>query len=173
MNLAGATDRRLTIDADSGLVRSRKISFPWWPTADGNSNFVDCVPRVSDNTRERKFNLLGVATLERNYSVNYNGSNCTSGHYSDRTLAWVAQQVNDYLTAFERHDTRASRDFRARYREQVEAARAPSRQREAERSEAAARAAANKKSRKEDRRAAKAARRERSRVRRMEEKFQR
>jgi hypothetical protein len=171
-NLAGATDRRLTIDAETGLVWWRKISFPWWPTVDGNSSFVDIAPRVSDNSSKQKMNLLGVATLERCWSTSYNGAVSSSGHYSDRTLAWVAEQVNDYLTAFEGHDTSAAREIRGRYRQQVDTARAPDRQRRADRAEAATRAAADKESRKAAKRAAKAARKEQSRVRRVEEKFQ-
>ena len=172
-NLVGATDRRLTIDAETGLVRWMKISLPWWPTVDGNSSFIDIAPRVTDNTSKQKMNLLGVATLERCWSTSYNGAVSHSGHYSDRTLAWVAEQVNDYLNAFEGHDTSAAREIRGRYRQQIDTARAPERQRRADRAEAATQAAADKKSRAEAKRAAKAARKERSRVRRVEEKFQR
>lgn len=172
LNLAGATDRRLTIHAETGLVKWTKISLPWWPSTDRNTSFVDRVKRVHFDSGKKKMSILGVGELEQHWTSSYNGSVSSSGHNSEKTMAWVAQQVNDYLRAFKSHDSDSARARRDLYREQVEAASAPRRKREAARAESARRANVDKKQRKEDERAARLARKEQTRIRRVEEKFQ-
>jgi hypothetical protein len=172
MMAASVTERRLTIDAESGLVKWRKISLAWWPAAWSPVGFVDSVEGVRFKSRDKQMKLLGIATLDQRWSTNYNGSVSTSGHYSENTLAWIAEQTNEYLEAFRRHDTEPARKERTRVREQVQALRAPRRKRKEARRERANRAESGKKQRLENKGAAREARKERARARRLEKKFQ-
>lgn len=171
LNAIGATDRRLTIHAETGLVKWRKISLPWWPSRPRNTGFVDYVRKVNLERSKQTKSLLGVGELMESWTSSYNGNMSTSGHYSERTLAWIAQEVNDYLDAFRRHDTRAARATRDRFREQFEAAAAPRRERVAARAQRTQLAKADKKRRKEARRVAKAVEKEQRRARRFDDKF--
>ncbi|MBL4632364.1 MAG: hypothetical protein JKY56_00750, partial [Kofleriaceae bacterium] len=100
--ILGATDRRLTINATTGIVKWRKISLPWWPA---KTTFIDQVSLMSFSSSEKHMSVLGVGKLSQFWTTSYNGSVSTTGHSTERMLTWVAQKVNDYIEAFRRHDT--------------------------------------------------------------------
>lgn len=169
-SLVGATDRRLYINADTGLITWQRISVPWVATH-RNATFIDAVSGVRYKRSDRTMDLLGIAKLQRYYSVNYNGSNSTSGHYSEETLEDLCDGINDYLRAFRRYDSDEHHTKRAAYREQVELARAPREEQAEKRRQQAEREQAEKEDRLKRERQARAAKEQRERERKLEEKF--
>jgi hypothetical protein len=119
------TDRRLFVDADTGLVTWQKISLPWWRPG-ARVAYIDKVASIAYNG-ERYMNLLGLAQLQQHWSVNYNGSVSTSGHYSESTLRRLAEAFNCYCRAFTRHDSGVDRARRRMVREALEEKLAPTR----------------------------------------------
>lgn len=131
MILFSATDRRLFIDAETGLLSWQKISLPWWRPRTRIA-YIDRIGRLSYDGG-RYLHLFGLATLQQRWSVNYNGAVSTSGHYSEKTLHRLVATVNNYLAAFFRHDDGASRERRRLCCEQLEARLSPARKRKAAR----------------------------------------
>jgi hypothetical protein len=127
LSLIGATDRRLYINADTGLITWQRISWPW-PTGRRNATFIDAVSGVHFDGG-KKMNLLGVADLRQHWTTNYNGSVSSEGHYSERTLNKIRERVNDYLRAFRRYDSEERQEKRDAFRKQVVLARAPRKER--------------------------------------------
>lgn len=93
-----STDRRLTINAETGLIRWRKISLPWWPSNTAMAHQVGKVRRSGEQTHD----LLGVGKLREKRKKMHNGKYSTSGHYSRETLDWIFEQANEYLRAFKK-----------------------------------------------------------------------
>jgi hypothetical protein len=170
LSLAGVSDRRLYINADTGLITWQRISWPW-ATGRRKATFVDAVSGVRFKSSDRTMNLLGIARLEQHWTVNYNGSVSSSGHYSRRTLETICDRVNDYLRAFRRYDSEEKQTRRAAFRERVEVARAPRQKRIEQRRLEAERAQAEKANQLEREREARKAKRESERERKLEEKF--
>lgn len=168
----GATDRRLTINGTTGIVRWRKISLPWWPA---KTTFIDQVslmkPASKKSGQKVMMSVLGIGELAQFYSVNYNGNNLTTGHSTKRMLTWMSQKVNDYIEAFRRHDSDEAKAKRNQIRERHNAAGAPKRKRKKAQANRERSSAAQKASDRKAKQKAEIARKKEERRRKADDKF--
>ncbi len=165
--LVGATDRRLTIDGTTGLVKWGKISLPWWPA---KTTFIDQVSLMK-LTSDKNMSVLGIGKLARFYTASYNGNVSTSGHSTKQMLGWMAEQVNDYIEAFRRHDSKEGKTRRAEFRKHYKAARAPQRRQLEARKERAKKSESHKARERAAKKKAKKDRKEAARRRKADDKF--
>jgi hypothetical protein len=121
--VVSVSDRRLYVEAATGLVTWRKISWPfWWDRT--RVQYLDAVGALSYED-DHYFHLFNLAKLERYWTVNYNGSVSSSGQYSVKTLKRMAERFNAYRRAFLRHDCDRARQRRRQFRDSYEGSLRP------------------------------------------------
>lgn len=82
VSVLGVTDRRLTINATTGVVKWKKITLPWWPS---KITFID---RVSQINNGWKMDVLGIGMLER-FSENSVNENTTHEGHTQKNASLV------------------------------------------------------------------------------------
>lgn len=111
-HFSGETKYRLYLDATTGLITWTRLSriAPHWrrPVA-----FID----TASPLRESHVDLFGLTRLVAHWNSSTHGN---GGDYSQKELDAICKDVNDYLAAFERHDSNEAHAYRTQFRQKYE-----------------------------------------------------
>jgi len=115
------TDRRLCVNAETGLITWKFFSSPWWGSK--RVAFVDVVGELRYVRGD--LDLFRIERLRQRVWVTHNQNHYTEGHYPLETLAKLAESFDRYYRAFVRYDTDEAKERRRKFRADFERRSAP------------------------------------------------